>query len=153
MAKHIEAQLVRPVQVLEDHQHRDARCHGHEHVDQVLHQQSASVVRITGRRGNRAHPRRQAPPEIAQRRLACGRQVAGQVQQQTPERLHVTRERRRTDHREVIDLSMPRDRAEQACLANARFARDEQQLARAFCGIGEPAFGKGEEAVPADENR
>ena len=50
-------------------------------------------------------------------------------------------------------VRVPRDRAKQSYLANARFARDEQQLASARRGVGEPALHEGEESVPADQNR
>ena len=79
MAEHIQAQLVGPVQVFEDDQHRGAGLHGDEQVGQLLHQQPAPVVRITSVGGDCTHPRRQAPAEVAQSRLACGHQAAGQI--------------------------------------------------------------------------
>ena len=153
MAEHIQAQLVGPVQVLQDDQHRSARIRGNQQVSQILHQQAAPVVRITGVGGDRAHPRRQAPPEGAQSRVAREHQIAGQVQQETRERLHVAGERRRPGHGEAAGVSLPRDHAEQAGLADARLTRDEQQLARARCGIGEPALDEGQEGIPADQDR
>ena len=70
MAEYIQAQLVGPVQILQHDQHRTARIRGDQQVGQVLHEQAAAVVRVTGVCGDRAHPRRQALPEVAQGRVA-----------------------------------------------------------------------------------
>ena len=48
MAEHVQAQLVGPVQVLENQQHRGPRFGRDDQVGQVLHQQAAPVVRVTG---------------------------------------------------------------------------------------------------------
>ena len=56
MAEHIQAQLVGPVQILQDDQQRSARIRGNQQVGQVLHQQAAPVMCITGVGGDRAHP-------------------------------------------------------------------------------------------------
>ena len=77
-----------------DQQQRDAGIRGHEQVGQVLHQQAAPVVCITSAGGDRAHPRRQVPPEGAQGRLGRGHQAAGQIQQQSRGRLRIAGERR-----------------------------------------------------------
>ena len=153
MAQHIQAQLIGPVQVLHEDQHRSARIRGNQQVGQVLHQQTAPVVGVTGVGGDRPHPCHQAPPEAAQSRLARERQIAGQVQQQARERLHVAGERRGPGHGETAGVSLPRDHAEQAGLADPRLARDEQQLTRARRGVGEPALDKGQEGIPADQDR
>ncbi len=50
-------------------------------------------------------------------------------------------------------MRLPRDRAEQAGLADACFARDEQKLARARGSVGEPALDDGEKGVPANHDR
>ena len=44
MAQHIQAQLVGPVQVLQDDQRRSARIRRNQQVGQVLYQQAAPVV-------------------------------------------------------------------------------------------------------------
>ena len=49
-------------------------------------------------------------------------------------------------------MSLPRDDAQQAGLADACLARDEQQLTRARCGIGEPTLDESQEGIPADQN-
>jgi hypothetical protein len=69
------------------------------------------------------------------------------------ERLHVAGERCGTSHGEAAGLSLPRDHAEQAGLADARLARDKQQLARVGCGIGKPTLDKGHEGIPAGQDR
>ena len=153
MTEHVQAQLVGPVQVLENDQDRSARVGGHQQVGQVLHQHAAPVVRVAGGSGDRPHPRRQAPPQLGQRRLAGGQQVTGQVQQQAGQRLHVIGERRRPDDGEAAGVGPPRDGAEQARLADACLARDEQQPAFACRGGGEPVLDQGEERVPADQDR
>ena len=153
MTEHVQAQLVGPVQVLENDQDRSARIGGHQQVGQVLHQHAAPVVRVAGGSGDRPHPRRQAPPQLGQGRLAGGQQVTGQVQQQAGQRLHVIGERRRPDHGEAAGVGPPCDGAEQACLADACLARDEQQPAFARRGGGEPVLDKGQERVPADQDR
>ena len=56
MAEHIQAQLVGPVQILQDDQRRSARIRGNQQVSQVLHQQAAPVMGVTGVGGDRAHP-------------------------------------------------------------------------------------------------
>jgi hypothetical protein len=106
MTEHIQAQLVGPVQIFEDDQDRSARIGGYQQVGQILYEHAPPVMRVTG---DRTHPRRQAPPQLGQRRLAGGRQVTGQVQQQPRQRLHVVRERRRPDNGEA-DLSIARVR-------------------------------------------
>ena len=153
MTEHVQAQLVGPVQVLENDQDRSARIGGHQQVGQVLYQHAAPVVRVAGGIGDRPHPRRQAPPQLGQRRLAGGQQVTGQVQQQAGQRLHVIGERRRPDDGEAAGVGPPRDGAEQARLADACLARDEQQPAFARRGGGEPVLDQGEERVPADQDR
>ena len=95
MAQHIKAQLIGPVQILENDQHRAARLDGNQQVGQVLHQQAAPVMRVTSVRRDRPQPRRQALPQASHDRLGRGQQIAGQVHQQPCERLHITRERRR----------------------------------------------------------
>ena len=153
MAQHIEAELVGPVQVFENDQHRGARVDGDQQVGQVLHQQAAPAMRVTSVSGDHTYPRREALPQVAQHRLGCGHQIAGQVKQQAGERLHITRKCRRADDGEAAGAGAPRDRAEQPCLADTRFARHEQHPASARCGVGEPALQQGEESVPADQNR
>ena len=56
VTEHIQAQLVGPVQILQHDQHRSARIRRNQQVGQVLHQQAAPVVRITGVSGDRAQP-------------------------------------------------------------------------------------------------
>ena len=50
-------------------------------------------------------------------------------------------------------MSLPRDHAEQAGLADACLARDEQQPALARRGAGEPPLDEGQEGIPADQDR
>ena len=153
MTEHVQAELVGPVQVFENDQDRSAGVGGHQQVGQVLDQHAAPVVRVAGGSGDRPHPRRQAPPQLGQRRLAGGQQVAGQVQQQARQRLHVVRERRRPDDGEAAGVRPLCDGAEQARLADACLARDEQQPAFACRRGGEPVLDQGEERVPADQDR
>jgi hypothetical protein len=85
---------------------------------------------------------------------AAGRcQAARQIQQQAGERLHIAGESRRPHDREATALRTPRSRAEQASLADARFARHKQQLAGPGRGLGQPPLNQGELAVPADQDR
>ena len=153
MAEHIQAQLISPVQVFQDDQHRSARIRGDQQVGHVLHQQTPPVMGVTGVSGDRTHPCHQAPPEVAEGRLGCGHQTAGQVQQQAGQRLHVTGERRRPGHGETAGAGLPRDRAEQAGLADASLARHKQQPARARRGAGKPLLDESQEGIPADQHR
>ena len=153
VAERVQAQLVGPVQILENQQHRGPRFGRHDQVGQVLHQQAAPVVRVTGAGGDLTYPRRQALAEAGQRRLGRRCQVAGQIQQQARERLHVTREGRPAGNGEAAGPGAPRGRAEQAGLADARLARDEQQLAGALRSPGQPGLDEGNVGVPADQNR
>ena len=84
---------------------------------------------------------------------ADGEHGGDPVQQQAGQRLHVVRERRRPDDREAAGVCPPGDGAEQARLADARLARDEQQPAFPRRGVGQPVLDKGEERVPADQDR
>ena len=138
------------MQVFENDQDRGAGVDGHQQVGQVLDQHAAPVVRVACGVGDRPHPRRQAAPQLGQRRFASGQQVAGQVQQQARQGLHVVRERRRPADGEAAGVGPPRDGAEQARFADARLARDEQQPAVARRGAGQPVLDQGEERIPAD---
>ena len=153
MPQHIEAELVGPVQVFENDQHREAWFGGDDQVGQVLHQQAAPVMRVASVGGNRPDPCGEALTQAGQDRRGRGRQITGQVEQQARERLHVTGKCRRAGDGEAAGLGVPGDRAEQACLADARFTRDEQHPASARRSVGEPALDQGEEGVPADQNR
>ena len=48
VAQYIQAQLIGPVQILQHDQDRTARIHGDQQVGQILHEQAAAVVRVTG---------------------------------------------------------------------------------------------------------
>ena len=96
-------------------------------------------MRVTSVGRDRTYPRGEALPQIAQDRLGRGHQIAGQVEQQAAERLHVTGECRRADDGEAAGAGAARDRAEQPCLADTRFAGHEQHPASARCGVGETA--------------
>ena len=56
MAKYVEAELVGPVQVLQDDQHREAGISGDEQVGEVLDQQAAAMMRVTGVSRERPDP-------------------------------------------------------------------------------------------------
>ena len=85
VAEHVEAQVVGPVQVLEDDQHGPAEGGGHDRVGQILHEQAALVVRVPGPGGQRPRPCGQDPAHLVQLRIGMGHQAAGQVQQQPGE--------------------------------------------------------------------
>ena len=86
--------------------------------------------------------------------------MAGQVQQQARQRLHVVRERRRPDDGKAprvgplrvgpLRYGPLRYGTEQPRLADARLARDEQQPAFPRRGAGQPVLDQGEERIPAD---
>ncbi len=81
-----------------------------------------------------------------------GHQVAGQVEQQAAERLHVTGKGRGAGDGEAAGLGTPGERAEQPCLADAGFACHEQHPSGARFGTGETALHEGEERVAADQD-
>ena len=110
VAEHIQAQLIGPVQVLENDQHRPAGVHADDQVGQVLDQQAAPVVRVTSAAGiaRSREPGGQALPQAAERWLARGHQAAGHIQQEASEWLGVTRKRRRPDDGEAARTGVPR---------------------------------------------
>ena len=80
MTQHVKAELVGPVQVFQDDQDRDAGFGGDQQVGKVLYQQAAPVMRVTSVGRDRANPRCEALPQIAQDRPGRGQQIAGQVE-------------------------------------------------------------------------
>jgi hypothetical protein len=96
---------------------------------------------------------RQVSPERAQGRFRGADQIAGQRQQQSGGRLHITGKGSRPGDREVGQLSVTGDRAEQPALADAGLARDEQHVPGTRGGLGQPSPGHAEEVVPADQDR
>ena len=152
MTQHVQAELVGPVQVFQDDQHRGPGCGGDEQVGKVLHQQAAPVMRVPGVRREGTKPRREALAQIGQDRIGRGHQVAGQVEQQAAEGLHVTGKGRGTGDGETAGPGTPGERAEQPRLADTGFACHEQHPSGARCGAGQTALHEGEEIVPADQN-
>jgi hypothetical protein len=152
--QHVEAELVRPVQVLQ-HQQQAVAVGGRQpeqRVGQVLDQQTALPVLVAfGRPG--AQPARKRGAELAEPLVGRVPQVAAEVEQHAAGGLGVAGERRRPRHQKAPPLRPAGDRSEQAGLADARLPGDQQQAAGARRGLGEPPVGQRQELVAADQDR
>ena len=109
-------------------------------------------MRVPRVRRDGTKPRGEALAEIAEDRIGPGHQVAGQVEQQAAEGLHVTGKGRGPGDGEAAGLGTPGERAQQPRLADTGFARHEQHPAGARRGAAEAALHEGEEIVPADQD-
>ena len=147
LADDLEAELVRPLEVLE-HQQRGSVDGGGDQVDDVEDQHPAGteVVGTTV-----VTERQQVPAQGPERRVVT--QAPGQVAHGRERYLPVLR---RQGALRDLEPGLPRelaDRPEQAGLADARIAREQHEAAMTLGGLGDPPLGEREQVVATDEKR
>ena len=123
-----------------------------ERVGEVLHQQSAAPagVDVVGEGVSEAGGDRLA--DLLAGGVAGAAQVAGQVEQQTAGGLGVAGEGGGAYDRELLLLGPAADRGEEARLADASLAGDQQQPAVAVGGSVDVAMGARERLVASDQD-
>jgi hypothetical protein len=149
----LEAELVGPVQVLEDHQHRPVLADAAGGVGQVLDQQPPLPVPVAPDPGELAQPPGHGLADLGQPGLTGLPQVAGQVEQQPAGGLGVAGEGGRPDRRERPAGRLVGDGGQQPGLADAGLAGHQQQVPPSADGRGESPAGQGEEVVAPHQDR
>jgi hypothetical protein len=136
----LQGQVVRPVQVLQRHQHRLRTRPGlGERVGQAGDEQAPLPVTVAGVR---------LAEELCGVRTESGEGVGDQPAGD----VGVRGERGRADHGEAARRGPAGDLGQQAGLADAGLAGEEEQLAAAAGGRREPAVREGQQVVAAHQN-